>query len=402
LAEHGKEQTSVGLVDIDCFTEISAQCGQEYGETLLCEVVQRLCKTFDGGCVVGRIGTDTFGIVGGTEEICHARLIDLQARPFYMDGQERNVSMAISVAQASECDGSSGRSVLLAATLAMKTARTKGYGGYAHYSRALGSEAQQRSKLKELLQAAVGTDQMFLAFQPQISIRTNQVTGMEALLRWRLPSGEFVPPDVFVPMAEQSGMAISLGYQVLLWALETGHRLRANGHEGLRMAVNVSITQFRDARFVEAVRLALEETGSLPEHLELEVTESVAWLGEGVLIDVLTDLRTMGITVAIDDFGTGYSSLAYVDRLPADRLKIDRSFIGSLGSVRAESCIVRTIIRLGHDLGWTVLAEGVETREQAEILRKLGCDEVQGFYFARPMIEADLLAWLDGEMRAVG
>ncbi len=396
LEAYGRAHTAVGLVDINCFTEINSQYGQEYAEALLQEMVLRMRKAFDGSCVVGRVGTDTFGIVGSDEMICHTRLEDLRARPFCIDGQEHVVSMSISVALASECDTATGSAVLLAATLAMKTARAKGYGGHAYYSRALGKEAKQRSKLREMLQAAIGTEQLFLAFQPQIELSTNRVTGTEALLRWRTPSGEFISPEVFVPVAEQSGMMVNLGYQVMIWALQAGKRLRATGLPGLRMAVNVSIPQFRDAGFISAVQRALVITKSLPSQLELEITESVAGLGETHLINVLTELRKMGVIITIDDFGTGYSSLAYADRLPADRLKVDRSFISSLQAGRAESCIVKTIIRLGHDLGWKVLAEGVETNEQAEILRRLECDEVQGYYFARPMVEADLLRWLKG------
>lgn len=394
ISLHGAACTAVGLVDINCFTEIRTKHGQKYGESLLRRVVDRFCELFKGVYVIGRIGMDSFGIVGGAHEINHARLEEVCTLPGGEDAEESTVSMSISVANAAECE-QTGSAVLLAASLAMKTAKAKGYGRHAYYSRALGSEARQRSELHELLHAAIGTEQIFLAYQPQISLITNRVTGTEALLRWRLPSGEFVSPEVFLPLAEQSGQVVSLGYPVMTWALEAGHRLRAKGFDNIRMAVNVSIPQFRDAEFVATVQRALVETNSKPEHLELEITESVAGLGERHLFDVLTKIRALGVGIAIDDFGTGYSSLAYVDRLPADRLKVDRSFISSLESGHTQSCLANTIIRMGHDLGWTVLAEGVETSGQAEILRRLGCDEVQGFYFARPMAEAALVVWLN-------
>lgn len=392
IALHGSGDTAVGLIDIDQFTEISARSGNDYGDTLLLSMAWRLCRLFGNLCLVGRVGTDTFGVVGGTEQITHERLETVGAKPFNIGDQSCVITVSIGVARASECE-ENGSAVLLAASLAMKTAKANGCGGRAYYSRKLGTEARRRSQLLETLHSAIDKDELFLTFQPQLSLATNQVVGLEALLRWRLPSGEIVLPDAFLPLVEQSGLAVSLGYQILSWALQVGHRLRAQGFEPLRMAVNVSIPQFRDPEFVATVQRALRETGSLPEHLELEITESVAGLGERHLIDVLTKIRDIGVAIAIDDFGTGYSSLAYVDRLPADRLKVDRSFISSLGSGRAESCIAKTIMSMGRELGWTVLAEGVETSAQVDILRELGCDEVQGFFFGRPMVEADLVTW---------
>lgn len=395
IGKHGAPQTAVGLVDVNCFTEIVAQSGEEHAELLLRSVVRRLCEVFRGECVVGRIGTDTFGVVGGVGEISHTRLEEVRSRPFKVCGQESLVSVSVSIAHAVECEAN-GHAVLVAAALAMKTAKAKGYGGYAYYSRRLGGEARRRSELLEMLHAAVGRHELFLAYQPQISLEGGRVSGMEALLRWRLSNGELVSPEVFLPLAEQSGLAVTLGYQVMSWALQAGHRLRRRGFAGLRMAVNVSVPQFRDPEFVNTVERALMETNSNPQELELEITESVAALGEHHLLDVLAEIRKMGVGIAIDDFGTGYSSLAYADRLPADRLKVDRSFIRTLGSGLAESRIAKTIIRMGHELGWRVLAEGVETAEQLEALRRYGCDEVQGFYFAKPMEESALVQWLDG------
>lgn len=400
----GVEQTAVGLVDINGFSELLARNGQEYANTLLCGVAMRIAEVFCDECIVGRIGIDTFGVVGHLEEVTHRRLKDVRRHPFIVAGQKSMISVSVSVAQGPECVGT-GHELLLAATLAMKSAKVKGYGGHAYYSHEMGVAARRRSELMGLLHAAVQGQDMYLAFQPQLALPTSGLdavpVGVEALLRWRLSTGEMVPPDVFLPLAEQSELATILGYQVISMALETEQRLRVQGFSGLRMAVNVSIPQFRDSAFVGTVRQAMADSGCSPDALELEITESVAGLGEEHLIDVLKEIRALGVGIAIDDFGTGYSSLAYINRLPADRLKIDKSFVNSLGVAGAEACIARTIIGMGHTLGLKVLAEGVETEDQMVALQEFGCDEVQGFFFAKPMVEQDLLAWLQKQARSV-
>ncbi|OJW46166.1 MAG: hypothetical protein BGO63_03610 [Candidatus Accumulibacter sp. 66-26] len=398
----GMENTAVGLIDINGFSELLARNGQQYANALLCGVAARISEVFRDDRIVGRIGMDTFGVVGHLEEVTHRRLKDVKRNPFLIAGQKNMISVSIGIAQGKECDGT-GHALLLAATLAMKSAKVKGYGGHAYYSHEMGLAARRRSELMGLLHAAVQGRDMYLAFQPQLALPPVGLAaipvGVEALLRWRLSTGEMVPPDVFLPLAEQSGLATSLGYQVISMALETEQRLRAQGFAGLRMAVNVSVPQFRDSAFADTVRQAMTDSGCSPDALELEITESVAGLGEEHLIDVLKELQALGVSIAIDDFGTGYSSLAYINRLPADRLKIDKSFVNSLGVAGPEACIAKTIIGMGHALGLTVLAEGVETEAQLLALQGIGCDEVQGFYFAKPMVEQDLVAWLREQLR---
>jgi len=220
------------------------------------------------------------------------------------------------------------------------------------------------------------------------------VIGVEALMRWRAEDGRFVPPDRFIPVAERSGLIVGLGNWVLRIALHALARLRAAGYDRLRMAVNVSAVQFRQPDFLQTVEEALRDTGTNPEALELEITESVAALGFGYVEKLLHQLKSAGIGVAIDDFGTGFSSLSYLDRLPADRLKIDKSFVWALDSQQPGRRIADIVIELGRKLGMNVLAEGVETAAQTSLLRDLGCDDAQGYYFGKPMSLDELLSWL--------
>lgn len=264
------------------------------------------------------------------------------------------------------------------------------------YSSVLGSEARERAHLLRDLRLAFDQSRLSLVYQPQVDLASGHVVGVEALLRWRREDGSYISPDRFIPIAEQSGLIVGMGNWLLQVALLALRRFRAEGFPALRMAVNVSPIQLRQPDFVAQVREALRETGSPADALEVEVTESVAVVGMELAIEQLRQLREMGVTVAIDDFGTGYSSLSYLERLPADRLKIDRSFMRALARCEPGGRITRTIIVLGRELGLKVLAEGVESAVMAEQLARLGCCEAQGFHYARPLDEDALVAWLAG------
>ncbi len=214
------------------------------------------------------------------------------------------------------------------------------------------------------------------------------------MLRWKHPSGEFIPPDRFIPIAEQSGLIVAMGRWLLPEALRTLKRFQQAGFEHLRMAVNVSSIQLRQPSFLDFVNETLAETGTSPNFLELEITESIALEGLEAMIALLTSLRSQGIRIAIDDFGTGYSSLNYLERLPIDHLKIDRSFVLSLAASERGARIVRTIAMLGAELNVKTVAEGVENQGIGDQLRDFGCDAAQGYHYAYPMDEAEFLRWL--------
>jgi EAL domain-containing protein (putative c-di-GMP-specific phosphodiesterase class I) len=225
---------------------------------------------------------------------------------------------------------------------------------------------------------------------------TEQIIGMEALLRWPTSDGGFISPTVFVPLAEYSGLIIDIGVWVLEEACRQLSELSKHGHTGLRMAVNISMPQFRDPNFIDTVKNIITECALEPDRIELEITESVVMDEPQIVIEALQELKVFGVKVAIDDFGTGFSSMSYLQQLPLDRLKVDRSFVKEISPGKA-AFIAETIVTLGNKLGLSTIAEGVETREQASYMLKLGCDEAQGFLFAKPMPYKKLLVFLDAQ-----
>jgi EAL domain-containing protein (putative c-di-GMP-specific phosphodiesterase class I) len=255
----------------------------------------------------------------------------------------------------------------------------------------MGVDATERSTLLRRLREAFESDRLFVVYQPQVRLADGVTIGAEALLRWRNEEGTFVPPDQFIPLAEQSGLMVSIGEYVLRSACHQLKHLNANGHADFRMSVNVSQAQFREPGFVQTVNRALEDSGVSAKNLELEITESMAAEELDFVLGVLHELKRAGVTVAIDDFGTGYSSLSILGQLPLDRLKIDKSFVSKLG---VNEGVAKSIIDIGRSLKLELIAEGVETQEQAKELLALGCHEGQGYLYARPLPHDELLAWL--------
>ena len=291
-------------------------------------------------------------------------------------------------------DVRSGNDAIKNAGLAVKRARTGGPGRDAWYTPEIGQETRERTHLLHSLHAAFEQERLFVAYQPQVDLTTRKPVGFEALMRWRDDKGNFIPPDRFIPLAEQSGLINGMGLWVLHSSLRVLRRVHEAGWTGLRMAVNVSVVQFQSPEFVAQVADALRESGIPPNLVELEITESVAMANPTEVEARLQELKAIGVTVAIDDFGTGFSSLSYLDRLPIDRLKIDRSFINNSGNGEDGARITEMVIALGHKLDLTIIAEGIEDEGQIAHLSRLGCHEGQGYLFARPMPADDLGKWL--------
>jgi len=251
-----------------------------------------------------------------------------------------------------------------------------------------------RVDLVRALRTAMHADELFLCFQPQVRLDNGRIIGAEALLRWNGPDGIPIPPDRFIPVAEHSGLIVDIGRRTLRAACQCQVAVVAAGFPGFRMAVNISMAQFRHPGFLGDLSQAIQESGVQPSQLELEITESMAMLEPDYVSEVIRTIKRMGVTVAVDDFGTGFSSLSYLQRLAVDRLKIDRAFTGALTRSASDGSIVHTIIQLARNLDLTVIAEGVETVEQAKMLSSMGCREAQGFLIARPMTRDDLTRWL--------
>jgi EAL domain-containing protein (putative c-di-GMP-specific phosphodiesterase class I) len=290
---------------------------------------------------------------------------------------------------------SSGADALKDADIALKRAKSRQRTGHFYFSRSMGVDIRERVRMMHSLRRAFGRNELFLVYQPQIDLCSRRTVGVEALLRWQTPDGNFVSPDRFIHIAEYSGLIVELGEWVLRTACRELVALRNCGHQDITMSVNVSQIQFRHPRFLDVLRSALEDTQAPPEFIELEITESMAMEEPELLIEMLLRVKQTGVAIAIDDFGTGFSSLSYLQRLQVDRLKIDRSFVSEITSSLRGSSIAEMVVQLGRNLGLAVIAEGVEDERQAQILQALGCPIAQGFLFARPMPASALSNWLD-------
>lgn len=384
---------TLAIVDVDQFSTANDVLGHDYGDALLKMTARRLKDGLPADAFIARLSGDAFAVVGPGDSLTPEAIQNCFAQPFDIDGGAHPVSASVGIAHM-DTNHHSAIEYLKDAYLALKRAKSLGLSQSVIYSEAMGQEARGRSVLLRELRLAFGQEQLSLAFQPQIDLATGEIMGVEALMRWRRDDGQFISPDRFIPIAEQSGLIVGMGNWILQEALLSLKRFQDAGFPDLRMAVNISPVQLRQHDFLEQVSEALCETQSRPSDLELEITESVAVGGIEPIIELLNRLRATGVTVAIDDFGTGYSSLSYLDKLPADRLKIDRSFITALERNDHGSRIARTIIVLGRELGLRVIAEGVENETAQRFVTELGCHEAQGYHIARPMLEDQFIDWL--------
>lgn len=394
VAAGGMAGHAIGLMDVDQFAETNDMFGHGYGDQLLAAIAQRLGALHAGAGYLARVAGDTFGLFGLESSVNPELLRGVFEQPFEIENVLRPVSVCMGFVRCDDTSGN-GLELLKDASIALKRAKELGQGRSAYYSAEVGTITRERTRMLHGLQRAFDHEHLFVVYQPQVNLADGRPIGVEALLRWRTDDGKFVPPDRFIPVAEQSGLIVTMGAWVLRTALHAMVALRQQGSAmGIRVAVNVSSVQFAQPQFLDVVEEALRDSGMPPESLELEITESVAVMGMERVAALLRQIKARGIAVAIDDFGTGFSSLSYLDRLPADRLKIDRAFVMSLDSGRLGARIAEMIVPLGHQLGMQVLAEGVETEAQADILRRLGCDEAQGYLYAKPMPIEDLGPWL--------
>jgi diguanylate cyclase (GGDEF)-like protein len=384
---------TVALVDIDHFSELNDALGHRYGDLLLTSVARRLKQGLPADTVIARVAADTFGIMGPDAAVTPATLLQLFQQTFEIEGAQHTLSATSGIARLSEVEGN-GLEAVKSANLALSRAKESARGDACYFHSDMEAETRNRVRLLQDLRAAFERDRLFVCYQPQFSLVTNKVVGVEALMRWRTDDGRFVSPAQFIPLAENSGLIIGMGEWVMRTACLELKRFKREGIHGLRMAVNVSVAQFRHPRFLDVVDAILAESQIDPQLLELEITESVAMLDAEFMVSMLNRLKERGIKIAIDDFGTGFSSLSYLERLNIDRLKIDRSFVNQMSQGESAMRIVETIVQLGHSLNLDIIAEGVEHEAEAEVLRKIGCHEAQGFLYAKPLEPAALLEFL--------
>ncbi len=390
---------AVMLMDLDRFNLVNESLGHDIGDLLIVELSRRLRKLLREQDILARLGGDEFVIlVNGFQEISEVtdlaeRVLNHVKQPLVIKGQELVSTSSIGIALSS-IGYSRGEDLLRDADTALHRAKQRGKARYEVFDKEMHFKALSLLALVTDMRQALERGEFLLHYQPFVDVRTGELFGFEALVRWKHPFRGMVSPGEFIPEAEESGLIIPIGQWVLQEACETmGRAVKEYGVESCPvLSVNLSGKQFAHQDIYEHVRSVLESTGFKPECLKLEITESAVMEDAAAAIEMLKKLKTLKVQISIDDFGTGYSSLAYLHRFPVDMLKIDRSFVSSMGEGGENSEIVRTIIALAHSLGLQVIAEGVETRDQLQTIKKLGCEYAQGYLFSKPVGMEALLA----------
>jgi len=407
LVDAGKLQRRVAVlcVGLDDFKGINEQFSYQTGDQLLLALADRLRGHSGRLGALARLGGDQFALVQAdieqpyeAAELAQSILDDLEAA-FALDHQEIRLRATIGITLFPE-DGDSTEKLLQKAEQTMTLAKTRSRNRYQFYIASVDSEMRRRRELEKDLRDALNREQFYLVYQPQISYRDHRVVGVEALIRWQHPEHGLVPPDLFIPLAEQNGTIIAIGEWVLDQACKQLREWHDQGFVDLRMAVNLSTVQLHHAELPRVVNNLLQMYRLPPRSLELEVTETGLMEDISTAAQHLLSLRRSGALIAIDDFGTGYSSLSYLKSLPLDKIKIDKSFVQDLLDDDDDATIVRAIIQLGKSLGMQVIAEGVETAEQEAYIISEGCHEGQGYHYSKPLPARELAAYLKQAQRS--
>ena len=391
-------------LDLDRFKHLSDTLDHPAGDELLRKVAERLDFCVRADDIVGRLGGDEFMVL--LKELSDStsagaiarRMLNTLAAPFSLGGNELFVTACIGVSVCPE-DGNDLTALMDQAASAMYRAKKQGRGNLQFYTAELTSTAVERFRLESDLRQALAREEFVLHFQPQVSVRTGRIVGAEALLRWRHPELGLVFPGQFIPLAEDTGLVAGIGAWVMRAACRQVRQWMADGLPALRVAVNVSAREISGSLLTERIAATLAETGLEPGLLEIEITESSVMANLEAAVGALKAVKTLGVTLALDDFGTGYSSLNYLRRFPIDRLKLDGSFIRQIADDETDQAIARAAVELGHGLKLAVVAEGVETQAQLDVLRANGCDDYQGHLFAAALPPAELAALLRGASR---
>ncbi|MGB7823206.1 MAG: EAL domain-containing protein, partial [Candidatus Sulfotelmatobacter sp.] len=389
-ARRRKDKVAILFLDLDRFKDINDSLGHSVGDLLLQEVAERLKTWAREQDTVARVGGDEFLIVlTGLKDVADAavateRIVNLMTAGFVVRGHPVNVSCSIGVSifpeHSADCE-----TLIKNADAAMYSAKENGRNRFQFFTEDMNAQGVERLTLENSLRLALDKKELFLVYQPQMDIATGRITGLEALLRWQHPDLGLVPPDKFIRIAENSGLIVPIGEWVVRTACRQARKWQDEGLPPVSVAVNVSAVQFRQEGFCELIRRVLHETGLAPQYLELELTESLLLANADLMLSVVQELKAMGVTLAIDDFGTGYSSFSYLRQFRVSKLKIDRVFIRDVAVNPDDAAITSAIISMAKSLGLKVIAEGVEDESQMSFLRAHQCDEIQGYYFSKPL-----------------
>ncbi|MBL0388774.1 EAL domain-containing protein [Tumebacillus sp. ITR2] len=397
------QKLAVLFIDLDRFKVINDSLGHAFGDHVLQAVSERLQSCVGEQDTLCRMGGDEFTLLLPTVKgpdcavAMSKRIMEVVRKPLVVDGHEVHITTSIGIALYPE-NGLDADTLMKNADIAMYRIKEHGKNNYQLYTDVMNEDAIQHLQLERELRKAIDRDEFLLHYQPQVNVSTGQITGMEALVRWQHPHRGLLSPIHFIPLAEETGLIVPIGEWVLRKACEDGQRWLQEGRKPMRMAVNLSLIQFQEPNLVETIQQILEETGLEPRYLELEITESIAMNNVEQVVAKLERLVNLGIQISIDDFGTGFSSLSYLKKFPIHKLKIDRSFITDITSDPDDASIVSAIIAMANSLKLDLIVEGVETEDQQTYLHRLGCFEMQGYLFSRPlpaqMLEQLMQSWL--------
>jgi diguanylate cyclase (GGDEF)-like protein len=383
-------------LDLDHFKSVNDTLGHALGDALLRAATERLLSCLGERDIIARLGGDEFSVIqAGIENPQDAstlaqRIIDSMAAPFTLDSHQVVIGTSVGIALV-PMDGIKSEELLKKADLALYRAKADGRGTYRFFQPEMDASMQARRKMELELRNALIRGEFELFYQPLVSLKSGRISSFEALLRWRHPEGSFVPPNDFIPLAEEIGLIVPLGE----WVIHQACREASKWPSDVNVAVNLSPVQFKSRKLVETITLALTNSGLAPKRLDLEITESVLLHDNEATLAILRQIKALGVKISMDDFGTGYSSLSYLRSFPFDKIKIDRSFIRDLATSDDCVAIVRAVTSLGASLGMATIAEGVETTEQLDRLRSEGCNEVQGYLLGRPTSVEDMAPLLE-------
>ncbi|MBJ9974602.1 bifunctional diguanylate cyclase/phosphodiesterase [Pseudomonas sp. S75] len=398
LAQHGGRGLALGHLDLDAFRHVNDALGHQGGDRVILQVVHRLKQRLGPDDQLARLGSDEFALLIDTrrdpnraERVAEA-IVEALAEPFWVDGESLLLGCSLGLAHARAQAGADP--LLWHAHIAMRQAKDAQGCTYQVFNERINRHARSLADLESELRRALRRDELELHYQPRLSLEEGRIVGLEALVRWRHPQRGLLAPSEFVPLAEQSGLIVPLGYWVICRALRDMQALRLCGMEPLHMAVNLSFRQFQDSQLLATLSRLIVEHGVDARWLEFELTETAVMRRNEVVRQTMDALGRLGVRFSLDDFGTGFSSFVHLNSLPIALLKIDRSFVAGM-ETRPENCkLVHAMIHLAHNLNLEVVAEGVERDGQLALLREFGCDQVQGFLVSRPLPIDELMVYL--------
>ncbi|AKA21625.1 putative bifunctional diguanylate cyclase/phosphodiesterase [Pseudomonas chlororaphis] len=398
LAENEGRGLALGHLDLDNFRHANDALGHQAGDRLILQVVSRLKSQLEAGDQLARLGSDEFALLIDTRrapqraEWMAERIAEVMAEPYWIDGESLLIGCSLGIAHARANAGADP--LMWHAHIAMQQAKSTQGCTFHVFNERINRNARSLADLESELRRALRRDELELHYQPRLNLHDGQIVGLEALVRWRHGERGLLPPSEFVPLAEQSGLIVPLGYWVISRALRDMQVLRERGLSPLHMAVNLSFRQFQDSQLLSTLSRLIAERGVEAQWLEFELTETAVMRRSDLVKQTMDALGRLGVRFSLDDFGTGFSSFVHLNSLPIALLKIDKSFVGGMEQREENRKLVHAMINLAHNLHLEVVAEGVETPEQLALLRSFGCDQVQGYLISKPLPLAELVEYL--------